>query len=52
VKAEIKNSRIGVTAKVVEAINAAPKELKPKVLVSSSAIGYYGKRFLFVSKVK
>jgi uncharacterized protein (TIGR01777 family) len=42
VKAEIKNSRIGVTAKVVEAINAAPKELKPKVLVSSSAIGYYG----------
>jgi hypothetical protein len=36
----------------VEAINAAPKELKPKVLVSSSAIGYYGKRFLFVSKVK
>jgi NAD dependent epimerase/dehydratase family enzyme len=26
----------------VEAINAAPKELKPKVLVSSTAIGYYG----------
>jgi hypothetical protein len=45
VKAEIKKSRVGVTAKVVEAINAAPMELKPKVLVSSTAVGYYGKRF-------
>ncbi|CAK9197261.1 unnamed protein product [Sphagnum troendelagicum] len=42
VKAEIKKSRVGVTAKVVEAINAAPMELKPKVLVSSTAVGYYG----------
>jgi hypothetical protein len=42
VKAEIKKSRVGVTAKVVEAINAAPMELKPRVLVSSTAVGYYG----------
>ncbi|MCO5546881.1 hypothetical protein L7F22_000318 [Adiantum nelumboides] len=42
VKAEIMRSRVLTTSKVVEAINAAPKELRPTVLVSSTAVGFYG----------
>jgi uncharacterized protein len=39
-KAEIERSRVDSTAKLVEAIGRAPH--KPSVLVSASAIGYYG----------
>lgn len=42
VKAEIMKSRVHATSKVVEAINAAPKELRPTVLVSATAVGFYG----------
>eukprot|EP00271_Cylindrocystis_brebissonii_P014750 TRINITY_DN36263_c0_g1_i1.p1 TRINITY_DN36263_c0_g1~~TRINITY_DN36263_c0_g1_i1.p1 ORF type:complete len:405 (+),score=55.79 TRINITY_DN36263_c0_g1_i1:246-1460(+) len=42
VKEDIKASRLNVTAKIVAAINAAPKEVRPNVLVSSSALGFYG----------
>lgn len=35
-------SRIGLTDQIVQALAAAPK--RPRVLVSSSAIGYYGDR--------
>lgn len=42
VKAEILNSRVRATSKVVEAINAAPQELRPTVLVSATAVGFYG----------
>ncbi|KAI5063105.1 hypothetical protein GOP47_0021652 [Adiantum capillus-veneris] len=42
VKAEIMRSRVLATSKVVDAINAAPKELRPTVLVSSTAVGFYG----------
>jgi uncharacterized protein len=41
-KKKIYNSRIDGTAKLVEAIAALPK--KPRVLVSTSAIGIYGNR--------
>lgn len=41
-KAEIKRSRVTTTNKIVEAINACPEDLRPRVLVSSSAVGYYG----------
>ncbi|MBX2862124.1 MAG: TIGR01777 family oxidoreductase [Leptolyngbyaceae cyanobacterium MAG.088] len=39
-KREIMNSRVAGTEKIVEAIGKA--EVKPKVLVSASAIGFYG----------
>ncbi|GAB4347529.1 MAG: TIGR01777 family oxidoreductase [Cyanophyceae cyanobacterium] len=39
-KRELRNSRIVTTQKLVEAIAQAPQ--KPRVLVSGSAIGYYG----------
>ncbi|XP_002973445.2 epimerase family protein SDR39U1 homolog, chloroplastic [Selaginella moellendorffii] len=42
VKDEIKRSRISLTTKLVETINTTPKELRPKVLVSASAVGFYG----------
>ncbi|KAJ7541609.1 hypothetical protein O6H91_10G067300 [Diphasiastrum complanatum] len=42
VKAKIKTARIEVTKKVVEAINRTPQELRPSVLVSATAVGYYG----------
>jgi uncharacterized protein (TIGR01777 family) len=42
VKQRIRESRIGTTRGVVEAIEAARK--RPSVLVSASAIGYYGSR--------
>lgn len=42
IKTDIKNSRVSVTSKVVEAINAATIENRPSVFVSATAIGYYG----------
>jgi uncharacterized protein (TIGR01777 family) len=42
VKRRIRDSRIGTTRRVIEAIGAARK--RPSVLVSASAIGYYGSR--------
>ncbi|XP_020241978.1 epimerase family protein SDR39U1 homolog, chloroplastic isoform X2 [Asparagus officinalis] len=42
IKKEIKQSRIRVTAKVVDLINKTNVELRPSVLVSATAIGYYG----------
>ncbi|KAK9806784.1 hypothetical protein WJX72_002731 [[Myrmecia] bisecta] len=41
-KAEIKRSRVGVTSMVADAINACPPDQRPEVLVSSSAVGFYG----------
>jgi len=41
-KAELRASRVDLTRRLVEAIAAAPK--KPRVLVSASAVGYYGDR--------
>ncbi|WCJ40890.1 NAD(P)-binding Rossmann-fold superfamily protein [Euphorbia peplus] len=42
IKKEIKQSRIRVTSKVVDLINNSPEENKPTVLVSATAVGYYG----------
>ncbi|XP_010526575.1 PREDICTED: epimerase family protein SDR39U1 homolog, chloroplastic [Tarenaya hassleriana] len=42
IKKEIKESRIRVTSKVVELINNSPEEARPAVLVSATAVGYYG----------
>ncbi|CAK9142088.1 unnamed protein product [Ilex paraguariensis] len=42
IKKEIKTSRIRVTSKVVDLINGSPDELRPRVLVSATAVGYYG----------
>lgn len=42
VKKEIKQSRIGVTSKVVDFINNSPSDSRPKVFVSATAVGYYG----------
>ncbi|XP_030516488.1 epimerase family protein SDR39U1 homolog, chloroplastic isoform X2 [Rhodamnia argentea] len=42
IKKEIKDSRIRVTSKVVDYINASPEENRPTVLVSATAAGYYG----------
>ncbi|KAK9129602.1 hypothetical protein Sjap_010089 [Stephania japonica] len=42
VKKEIKQSRVGVTSKVVELINNCEDDARPRVLVSATAIGYYG----------
>ncbi|KAG2487483.1 hypothetical protein HYH03_013904 [Edaphochlamys debaryana] len=41
-KRSIKASRVGATTAVVDAIKAAPADRRPKVLVSASAVGYYG----------
>ncbi|KAI4300080.1 hypothetical protein L6164_033497 [Bauhinia variegata] len=41
-KKEIKQSRIRVTSKVVELINSSPGDIRPKVFVSATAVGYYG----------
>lgn len=43
VKRRIRESRVNGTRRLVDAI-AASKDHKPKVLVSASAIGYYGSR--------
>ncbi|KAK4491429.1 hypothetical protein RD792_002178 [Penstemon davidsonii] len=42
VKKEIKESRIRATSKVVDFINNSKDELRPKVLISATAVGYYG----------
>jgi uncharacterized protein len=42
IKQEIKSSRVETTRRIANAINAMPKNKRPKVLVSSSAVGYYG----------
>ena len=43
-KKKLRDSRIGSTRNVVAAIGWAASALRPKVLVSASAIGYYGPR--------
>ncbi|CAI9103705.1 OLC1v1002240C3 [Oldenlandia corymbosa var. corymbosa] len=42
IKKEIKQSRIKVTSKVVQLINNTSSEIRPKVLISATAVGYYG----------
>lgn len=42
IKKEIKQSRIRVTSKVVDLINSTDVNLRPSVLVSATAVGYYG----------
>ncbi|KAI3433684.1 hypothetical protein D9Q98_003493 [Chlorella vulgaris] len=42
VKAEVKRSRVAVTSQLAAAINACPADQRPKVLVNSSAVGFYG----------
>ncbi|CAN1261608.1 Epimerase family protein SDR39U1 homolog, chloroplastic [Linum perenne] len=41
IKKEIKHSRIRVTSKVVDLINNSPQDVRPSVLVSATAVGYY-----------
>jgi uncharacterized protein (TIGR01777 family) len=41
-RARLRDSRIGTTARLVRALEAAPR--RPAVLVSASAVGYYGDR--------
>ncbi|HSP41281.1 MAG TPA: TIGR01777 family oxidoreductase, partial [Luteolibacter sp.] len=40
----IHDSRIGVTRRIVETIRALPENERPRVLVNTSAVGYYGDR--------
>ncbi|XP_017970751.1 PREDICTED: epimerase family protein SDR39U1 homolog, chloroplastic isoform X2 [Theobroma cacao] len=42
IKMEIKQSRVRVTTKVVDLINNSPQGVRPTVLVSATAVGYYG----------
>jgi uncharacterized protein len=42
IKAEIRRSRVEGTRKLVDAINATPAASRPAVLVSTSAVGFYG----------
>ncbi|XP_068646473.1 epimerase family protein SDR39U1 homolog, chloroplastic [Aristolochia californica] len=42
IKREIKQSRINVTSKVVDLINLSKDDVRPSVLVSATAVGYYG----------
>ncbi|CAL5341199.1 unnamed protein product [Camellia sinensis] len=42
IKKEIKDSRIRVTSKVVDLINGSQDDIRPTVLVSATALGYYG----------
>jgi uncharacterized protein len=42
IKQEILRSRVDTTRKLVSAINSAPDTQRPKVFVSSSAVGFYG----------
>ncbi|XP_058098754.1 epimerase family protein SDR39U1 homolog, chloroplastic isoform X2 [Magnolia sinica] len=42
IKKEIKQSRIKTTSKVVDLINNSRDDVRPRVLVSATAIGYYG----------
>lgn len=41
-KGEIKRSRVKTTKAVAECISNCPEDKRPKVLVSSSAVGFYG----------
>ncbi len=42
IKQQIKSSRLETTARVAAAISAAPEGQRPRVFVSSSAVGFYG----------
>ncbi|GAB4837832.1 Complement component 1 Q subcomponent-binding protein, mitochondrial [Ancistrocladus abbreviatus] len=42
IKKEIKESRVRVTSKVVDIINDLQADVRPTVLVSATAVGYYG----------
>lgn len=42
IKNDIKESRIKVTSKVVELINDLQADTRPSVLISATAVGYYG----------
>ncbi|XP_074334642.1 epimerase family protein SDR39U1 homolog, chloroplastic isoform X1 [Apium graveolens] len=42
IKKDIKQSRIKVTSKVVEAINESQEAIRADVFVSATAVGYYG----------
>lgn len=42
IKQEIKDSRVAVTQRIAAAINGIPKSERPRVLVNSSAVGFYG----------
>ncbi|WIA21060.1 hypothetical protein OEZ86_004940 [Tetradesmus obliquus] len=42
IKKQIKQSRLDITSKVASAISNSPEASRPKVFVSSSAVGYYG----------
>ncbi|XP_078446207.1 NAD(P)-binding Rossmann-fold superfamily protein [Wolffia australiana] len=42
VKKEIKDSRVRVTSKVVDLINSASEDSRPSVLISATAVGFYG----------
>jgi hypothetical protein len=42
IKKQLKQSRLGVTTALVDAIAACPAAQRPSVLLSSSAVGYYG----------
>ncbi|KAL2925124.1 Epimerase family protein SDR39U1-like protein chloroplastic [Bienertia sinuspersici] len=42
IKRDIKESRVKVTSKVVELINDLQADTRPSVLVSATAVGYYG----------
>lgn len=42
IKKEIKESRINTTSKVVDLINSSSGNARPTVLISATAIGYYG----------
>mmetsp|Transcript_1727 Transcript_1727/g.5018 ORF Transcript_1727/g.5018 Transcript_1727/m.5018 type:complete len:383 (-) Transcript_1727:630-1778(-) len=41
-KAEIKRSRVATTRAIADAVNSLPEDRRPRVLVSTSAVGYYG----------
>ncbi|GMH35280.1 hypothetical protein BSKO_03148 [Bryopsis sp. KO-2023] len=42
IKDEIKTSRVKTTRRIAAAINACPEDSRPKILVNSSAVGFYG----------
>ena len=43
-KRRFRESRIGYTEEIVEAIGRLPRNTRPQVLVNASAVGYYGDR--------
>lgn len=43
-KDRVRNSRVDGTRNLVRALEALPRETRPRVLVSASAVGYYGDR--------